>query len=163
VGRSTANVRIYWNESESEWARHTIATGYYSFTAIAADFTGDGKPDVIAGDLNGKKLYLYPAPDWKPILLHEGIDAIHSEVMDVDGDGDLDYIGARYSPGLVFWLERPANPLKDKWIFHTIDDSSKGGVDGIHGMIKGDVDRDGKPDIIVNSAQPKGAFANSLA
>lgn len=163
VGRSTGNVRIYWNESESAWKRHVVAHGYFSFTAIAADFTGDKKPDVIAGDLRGKKLYLYPAPDWKPVLLHEGIDAIHSEVMDVDGDGDLDYIGARYSPGLVFWLERPAKPLTDKWVFHLIDDHAKGGVNGIHGMILGDVDRDGKPDLIVNSAQPTGAFPNSLA
>ncbi|MBS1829906.1 MAG: VCBS repeat-containing protein [Acidobacteria bacterium] len=163
VGRSTANVRIYWNESKPEWKRHVVAQGYFSFTAIAADFTGDGKADVIAGDLRGKKLYLYPAPDWKPVLLHEGVDAIHSEVMDVDGDGDLDYIGARYSPGLVFWLERPNNPLRDKWAFHLIDDQDKGGVNGIHGMILGDVDRDGKPDLIVNSGQPKGAFPNSLA
>lgn len=163
VGRSTANVRILWNESEPAWKRHVVATGYFNFTAIAADFTGDGKADVIAGDLRGKKMYLHPAPDWKPILIHEGVDAIHSEVMDVDGDGDLDYIGARYSPGLVFWLERPKNPLKDKWIYHVIDDFAKGGVNGIHGIIKGDVDKDGKPDIIAGSAQPNGNFANSLA
>jgi hypothetical protein len=163
VGRATANVRIYWNESSSAWTRHVVAAGYFSFTAIAADFTGDRKADVIAGDLRAKKLYLYPAPDWKPVLLHEGVDAIHSEVWDVDGDGDLDYIGARYSPGLVFWLERPKNPLTEKWILHTIDDSSNGGVNGIHGMIQGDIDRDGKPDLVVNSGQPKGAFPNSLA
>ncbi len=163
VGRSTANVRIYWNESKPAWKRHVVAQGYFSFTSIAADFTGDGRPDVIAGDLRGKKLYLYPAPDWKPVLLHEGVDAIHSEVMDVDGDGDLDYVGARYSPGLVFWLERPKDPLREKWMFHLIDDHDKGGVNGIHGMIQGDVDRDGKPDLIVNSGQPKGAFPNSLA
>lgn len=163
VGRTTSNVRIYWNKSEPRWKRHVVASGYFNFTAIAADFTGDRKPDVIAGDLRGRKLYLYPAPDWKPVLLHEGVDAIHSEVMDVDGDGDLDYIGARYSPGLVFWLERPNDPLRGKWTFHTIDDVEKGGVNGIHGLILGDVDRDGKPDLIANSAQPKGAFPNSLA
>ncbi|MBL8175844.1 MAG: VCBS repeat-containing protein, partial [Bryobacterales bacterium] len=163
AGRSTANVRIYWNESKPEWKRHVVAQGYFSFTAIGADFTRDGRPDVIAGDLRGKKLYLYPAPGGQPVLLHEGVDAIHSEVMDVDGDGDLDYIGARYSPGLVFWLEQPKDPVRGKWIFHLIDDHDKGGVNGIHGMILGDVDRDGKPDLIVNSGQPKGAFPNSLA
>lgn len=163
VGRSTANVRIYWNETQPKWIRHEVSRAYFPFTAIAADFTGDGKPDVIAGDLRGKKLYLHPAPDWKPILLLEGPDAIHAEVMDVDGDGDLDYIGARYSPGLVFWLEQPKNPLTDKWPYHVIDDDAKGGVNGIHGMILGDIDKDGKPDLVVNSGQPKGAFPNSLA
>ena len=42
-----------------------------------------------------------------------GVNAIHSEVMDVDGDGDLDYVGYALLPGLIFWLERPRNPLKD--------------------------------------------------
>ena len=32
---------------------------------------------------------------------------IHSECFDIDGDGDLDYIGARYNPGLITWLEQP--------------------------------------------------------
>jgi hypothetical protein len=113
VGRSTANVRIYWNETQPEWKRHVIASGYFNWTAIGAEFAGGQRTDVIAADLRGRKIYLYPAPDWKPLLLHEGIDVIHSEVMDVDGDGDLDYIGARYSPGLIFWLEHPANPLTE--------------------------------------------------
>ncbi len=163
VGRTTANVRIYWNENEPRWKRHVVSTGYFNFTAIAADFTGDKKPDVISGDLRGKKLYLHPAPHWKPVLLHEGVDVIHSEVMDVDGDGDLDYIGARYQPGLIFWLERPNRPLTEPWKYHLIDEHEKGGVNGIHGLILGDVDRDGKPDLIANSAQPVGAFPNSLA
>lgn len=164
VGRATANVRIYWNESESGWRRHVVDAGYFNFTAIAADFTGDGKPDVIATDLRAKKTYLYVAPDWKRVQIFEGLDVIHSEVMDVDGDGDLDYIGARYQPGVIFWLERPKNPLADKWIYHNIDDHDKnGGVNGIHGLILGDVNRDGKPDLIANSAQPVSAFPNSLA
>jgi hypothetical protein len=83
--------------------------------------------------------------------------------MDVDGDGDLDYIGARYSPGLIFWLERPRNPLSEPWPYHVVDDFTKGGVNGIHGLILGDVDKDGKQDLIGNSAQPNGSFPNSLA
>lgn len=162
-GRSTANLRIYWNEAEPKWTRHIIAEGFFNFTAIAADFTGNGKPDVIANDLRRKITYLFAAPDWRRITLHEGVDVIHSEVMDVDGDGDLDFIGARYSPGLAFWLERPRNPLTDKWNYHVIDSHEKGGVNGIHGLILGDVDRDGKPDLIANSGQPTGAFPNSIA
>src|SRR5262249_37571598 len=114
-------------------------------------------------DLRAKKTYLYAAPDWKRRLIHEGVDVIHTAVVDVDKDGDLDLIGARYSPGLIFWLERPKNPMTDEWKFHVIDDHEKGGVNGIHGMTTGDVDKDGVLDLIVNSAQPTGAFPNSLA
>jgi len=163
VGRSTANVRIYWNESKPTWIRHEVTRGYPNQTAIAADFTGDGKPDVISNDIRAKKTILYAAPDWKAVTLQEGVNVIHSEVIDVDGDGDLDYIGARYSPGLIFWLERPRNPLTEKWPYHVIDDFEKGGVNGIHGLIRGDVDKDGKFDLIGNSAQPNGNFPNSIA
>ncbi len=163
VGRATANVRIYWNETAPQWTRHLVTQGYHNQTAIGADFTGDGKPDVISNDNNGKRTLLYVAPDWKEILLHTGVNAIHSEVMDVDGDGDLDYVGTRYSPGLIFWLERPRNPLKDPWPYHVVDDFAAGGVNGIHGLIRGDVDKDGKLDIIGNSALAEGKFPQSLA
>jgi hypothetical protein len=104
---------------------------------------------------------LFVAPDWKEIVIHADPKhgCIHSAVMDVDGDGDPDWIGARYSPGLIFWLERPDKPLLQPWTFHLVDDQ----VNGIHGLITGDVDRDGKPDLVANSAQPKGAFPNSIA
>jgi hypothetical protein len=165
VGRATANVRIYWNENQPQWTRHEITRGFPNQTAIAADFTGDGRPDVITNDNRKRRALLYVAPEWKEVVLAEGPDfnVIHSEVMDVDGDGDLDYIGTRYSPGLIFWLERPKNPVTEKWTYRVIDDMSKGGVNGIHGLILGDVDRDGRLDLIGNSAQPKGAFPESLA
>ncbi|MBM3794243.1 MAG: VCBS repeat-containing protein, partial [Acidobacteria bacterium] len=163
VGRATANVRVYWNETKPKWIRHEVTRGFPNTTAIAADFTGDGKPDIITNDNGNNQTRLYVAPDWKPVVLHSGVNAIHSEVMDVDGDGDLDYIGTRYSPGLIFWLERPKNPLTDPWKYHVVDDVAMGGVDGIHGLLLGDVDRDGKPDLIGNSAQPKGTFPTSLA
>jgi hypothetical protein len=163
VGRSTANVRIYWNETEPSWKRHEVARGFPNYTAVAADFTGDGKPDIITNDNKNGQTRLYVAPDWKPVVLHEGVNAIHSAVMDVDGDGDPDFIGARYSPGLIYWLERPKNPLSGKWLYHVVDDAAKGGVDGIHGLMLGDVDKDGKLDIIGNSAESKGAFPRSIA
>jgi hypothetical protein len=162
VGRATANVRIYWNETEPPWVRHEVTRGYANFTAIAADFTGDGKPDVVSNNMARRETWLYVAPDWKPVLLHKGLNVIHTEVFDVDGDGDLDLIGAQHQPGIVFWLERPGDPLKEPWTYHNIDEFSQGGVNGIHGIIKGDVDRDGKVDLIANSQLPNGMFAESI-
>ena len=159
VGRKTANVKIYWNESVSPWKRHEISSGFANHTAIGGDFTGDGKVDVIVNDQTNLRTVLYSAPDWKPTVLQQGNWAIHSAAMDVDGDGDLDWIGAQYSPGLIFWLERPKNPLTEKWAMHVIDDV----VNGVHGLWLGDVDGDGKLDVIGNSGQPKGVYGDSIA
>jgi hypothetical protein len=163
AGRATGNVRIYWNESEPAWKRHVVATGYRNQTAIAADFTGDGKVDVISNDIDQKKTWLYVAPEWKAVLLDASTNLIHSAVIDVDRDGKMDFIGTRYSPGLIFWLRQPRDAARDKWEYHLVDDVAQGGVDGIHGLITGDVDKDGVLDLIGNSALPKGTFPSSLA
>lgn len=162
-GRATSNIRIYWNESKPAWKRHVITTGFPNFTANAADFTGDGKVDVISGSLEDKEIYLMAAPEFNKVKLHTGLQVIHGEVMDVDGDGDMDYVGAQYSPGVFFWLERPKDVLNEPWPYHEIDHSDKGGVHGIHGLFPCDVDRDGIVDVIANSAQLKGAFPHSIA
>lgn len=145
------------------WARHVIAEGFMCQTAVAADFTGDRLPDVIA-DAAGET-HLYVAPDWKKVVIdakwpfRPGVrDTIHSEVMDVDEDGDPDYIAAVYSPGPVFWLERPDDPIGGRWTYRVIDND----VNGTHGLVKGDIDGDGRSDLAGNSAQPKDAYPNSL-
>ena len=79
--------------------------------------------------------------------------------MDVDEDGDLDFCG---SNNTVFWLECPDDPFSGQpWTYRTIDDE----ILGTHCLITGDVDRDGRVDLIANSGRPPGktAFPNSLA
>ena len=141
------------------WKKHVIHEGPRSVTAVAADFTGDKKPDVISNSAGKTRLFV--GPDWKEIVLDDNPqhNFIHSEFFDVDGDGDYDYIGARYNPGLIVWLERPKNPLKDAWTVRLVDDQ----VHGIHGLLKGDVDKHGRYDLLATSAQPKEPFPNSLA
>jgi len=151
--------------ADPDWVRHVIAEGFRNQTAVAAEFTGDGKIDVISGDITAaaEKTILFVAPAWRPVVLHTGIRTIHGAVMDVDRDGDLDFIGARYHPGLVYWLERPADPERDPWRYRVADDAATGGVDGVHGFATGDVDRDGRPDLICSSGQPTGPLRDSLA
>jgi hypothetical protein len=77
--------------------------------------------------------------------------------MDVDGDGDQDFIG---SNNTVFWLECPAKPLGGPWEYHTIDDE----ILGTHCLITGDVNLDGRIDLIANSGRTaeKTSIPNSL-
>ena len=143
----------------AEWKKHALFEGEACMTAVAGDFTGDGIADVIA-DTGSGITRLFTGPDWKETQLdndHREL-YIHSESFDVDQDGDLDYIGACYDPGLIVWYEQPEKPLTQKWTRRLIHDQ----VHGIHGLIKGDVDRDGRMDLLATSAQPKLPYPNSL-
>ena len=139
-----------------EWKKHVVHEGDNVSTAIAADFNRDGRPDIISN--SGGKTRLFLNPDWTEVIIDENAenDFIHSEVYDVDGDGDPDFIGARYSPGRVVWLECPEQP-QQRWRARVIDET----VNGIHGLLKGDVDGDGRFDLIANSAQPVGEIPDS--
>jgi hypothetical protein len=140
------------------WKKHSIPTEAPPMTVVAADFTGDGKQDIITNC--DRKTRLFVAPDWDELLLAEDPDHdfLHSEVMDVDKDGDVDYLATRYSPGLIVWFECPDSPLTETWPIHLVDDQ----VNGIHGLLVGDVDGDDKPDLLATSALPEGRFPESL-
>ena len=147
-------------DSTAAWKKHTIFEGEHCVTAVAADFTKDGVVDIIA-DTGAGVTHLFVGPAWKAIEIDKDHreSFIHSECFDVDGDGDEDYIGACYNPGLIVWYEQPENALTQKWTRRLIDDQ----VHGIHGLIKGDVDLDGKMDLLATSAQPLPPYPNSLA
>jgi hypothetical protein len=149
--------------ADSNWVAHIVAADFRTNTAVAADFTGDGLIDVIANGGPAREDVLFIAPGWRRVVIGRGVDAIHSAILDADGDGDLDYVAARYSPALIYALERPRDPLKDAWSMRVIDDHARGGVNGVHALLVADVNRDGKPDLIANSAEAKGAYPNSLA
>lgn len=148
------------DSAEPGWIRHVIFEGEACTTAVAADYTKDGMIDVIADTGKGVTRLLV-GPDWKQVQLDDDHTQryIHSETWDIDGDGDADYLGACYDPGLMMWYEQPEHPLTDPWPRRLVDNQ----VHGIHGVIIGDVDRDGRMDLLATSAQPKDPFPNSLA
>ncbi len=142
------------------WKKHIVDEGRHTTNVVAADFTDDGKIDVMTNSDGATRLFV--GPDWTMRIVDQTkeYDAIHAAVLDVDRDGDPDYIGARYSPGLIFWVEtrRGADAAHGAWPVHVADDQ----INGIHGLLTGDVDGDGATDLIANSAQPVGPFPNSV-
>lgn len=153
---SSKNSEPTWNKTN--WKKHIVDnTGSNTSSAVADDFDNDGHIDIMCS-YDGK-VVLYKGPNWtKKIVLSQKPEdwtgriakrgCIHSTLMDVDDDGDLDYIG---SNRMLFWLECPENPFEDEWVCRVINLD----VNGAHCVITADVDRDGKQDLIANSWRDK--------
>ena len=154
--------------SAAEWKKHTVVpAGKGSINGVSAsDFDKDGQVDVITSV--GGEVILLKGPDWKKFPVHQFVKGlarnkphlacIHSCLMDVDGDGDMDFIGSNQT---VFWLECPDNPFSGTpWKYRTVDDE----ILGTHCVVSGDVNRDGKLDLIANSFRDPNStkFYNSI-
>jgi len=150
-----------------KWTRYSIVESKTAInTVVAADYDGDKKLDVISSYDN--KIVLHRGADWRPIEIYRFTPgnsrnkprpvSIHSCLMDVDGDGDQDFVGSNQT---VFWLECPDKPFSGKpWKYRTVDDE----ILGTHCVVTGDVDGDGQMDLIANSFRDKKdtEFPNSI-
>lgn len=142
-----------------EWKKHLVTRSGHTNTAVAADYNGDGKVDVISSSAGAVTLYLAPA--WSPVVLHRFPNprgnCIHSETWDIDGDGDSDWIGS-LATGEPFWLENPGDG-SESWTPRVIDRE----IRGIHCLLKADIDKDGKFEVIINNFEPEGPITDSIA
>jgi len=134
----------------------------------ALDANADGKADMIA--VGETKVWAMLAPDWRMVELVEtpGGRTIHAVSLDCDADGDMDLcigrsssLWIRYRQAVtsgkkpkkpegadftVAWLENTGRTDKS-WPLHVLDRE----LHGVHGLWKGDVDRDGAIDLIADS------------
>ncbi|MGM9476242.1 FG-GAP-like repeat-containing protein [Pedobacter sp. GSP4] len=156
-------INVLWNKSlKGTIDRYSFATAQYfevgsspAFVRIA-DIDGDGKQDLVVGNGSGSisilrntiKNYTIDVNSFAPKVLFDvaGVDCV--VVDDFDGDGKPD-IAASNNEGIALFY--------NKSTVGTINASSLAGrvtipvANGASYMESGDIDGDGKPDLIVSN------------
>ena len=112
---------------------------------FAGDFTGDGWPDFLS--TNGGKLYVNPKGEPRRWDVYPNVVTGVSEVCvmkDVDGDGKPDLVHVGSGGTLRYSKPDPANPT-GPWLTTIV---SEPGSTGGHGIGAGDINGDGRVDIV---------------
>ena len=88
------------------------------YTKIAADFNGDGLPDIAIGGAKGPLVW-YAYPNWdKKLVAEGGYETVEGEAADIDKDGDQDIV-----MGGIVWYENPGAAglsAGESWVAHRV-------------------------------------------
>jgi len=161
------------------WTRHAIPLPESIWSVEAIDANADGKLDLVA--MGETKVFALIAPEWKSQILADTKEPkmLYCVALDADADGDSDIAVARYQmPWIEFrkardagktipepkgpdfsvaWIENVGR-LGGEWPLHVLDRE----LNGIHGLWTGDVNGDGRNDLLADSIMGP-HFPKSLA
>jgi hypothetical protein len=155
----------FWFENPKNkpghWKKYVIAdsTGIANESPAFEDIDGDGRPEIICGDLATKQIVWLKAPVKKddtswiryPVSAkdHPGAERFSHGI----GYGDINKDGRKDIITKQGWLEAPTDPKQPDWVFHT----AELGEDCSH-MHAVDVNTDGKIDVVSTSAHKLGIW-----
>lgn len=163
-GKVDVMAGAYWFQAPG-WERKEIFEGKAfdgakeysnSFLNFSMDVNADGWIDLIVIDFPGKVAYWYENPKnqdghWKKHLIHETVQVGNESpaFVDVDGDGKRDLLCADSKEKQMVWLKAPASG-DGMWTRYALSGKNSPGTDRFsHGLGYGDVNKDGRNDVII--------------
>jgi hypothetical protein len=136
------------------FAKHHVDSAFGRFHSIhAADVDGDGDTDILGASTGDDKILWWEnlAGDgsvWSEHIVDDFFwVAISVQGADVDGDGDVDILGAAYLDDDITWWENVTGD-GSAWSEHTLN----GDFNGVNCVRAADMDGDGDLDVL-GSAQ----------
>ncbi|MDE2887439.1 MAG: VCBS repeat-containing protein [Gemmatimonadota bacterium] len=175
---SESGRKVGWfrqNSSESEpWEAMPIRVNLPPIIGVdAGDVDLDGDLDLVCASEYASRPFLLintdgKGTDWKRDSIRvespdsvrrwvarfsdKPLSQVHARFADLDGDGDLDCVETSLRNGYLAWRERLGSGKE--WKFHKIT----GGLGHAYSFDIGDVDRDGRLDIVVPSEGGDGVY-----
>jgi len=156
-----------WFEAP-DWKRHDLAPPVKldpgkkystSFLDYAMDVNQDGWVDLVVIGFPGTEAVWYENPRgkegyWKKhdVMKGMGIGNESPNYVDVNGDGRIDILCADVNKKQMVWLSPPAKKGDTVWVRHPISELNAPGTEQYsHGLGLGDVNNDGRKDVIIKS------------
>lgn len=148
----------WYKRTTDGWTRHLIDKSYLTIEAGGAfhDIDGDGDSDIVMGeDYQGNRVYWWENPypnldpdvPWKRYLIKDsGENQHHDQIFgDFDGDGDDELVFWNQGARKLFIADIPEDPKRtEPWKITPI----WSGDVRAEGLAKGDLDGDGKTDLL---------------
>ena len=137
-------------------AEHIVAEDFAGASSVySEDIDGDGDMDVLGAAYQDHQISWWENIDGSGASFIEhtidldfsGASSVYSE--DIDGDGDMDVIGAAYHTSDVAWLEN-IDGSGTSWKVHIVDDYFKS-ADCVYSK---DFDDDGDMDVLGSAGWP---------
>ncbi|MGB0384626.1 MAG: FG-GAP-like repeat-containing protein [Ardenticatenaceae bacterium] len=154
LGAASGQQNVTWWENingvGTSWTERTI-DGNFSRAAsvVAADMDGDGDMDAVGAsygldDISWWENTNRAGTSWTEHLVEGNFERPYSVVAaDVDGDGDMDVLGAATGANEITWWEN-TNGLGTTWSEHLVD----GAFGSAYDVQAADLDSDGDLDVL---------------
>lgn len=158
IGTSYSNDAVAWWENDdgagTSWTEHSVDDSFNNPRSVfVVDINGDGTMDILGAASQDDAITWWEnengsGTSWTERTIDDDFDdprSVYAE--DMDGDGDMDVLGASYGEDLLLWWEN-ADGAGLYWFDHNI----KIDFGGANCVSAGDINNDGYMDAIGGGA-----------